>query len=206
MKRVYQVLVNKCRQYAKNINVCLLISDIPILSAMTETQIAQNAWPYIERRDGLIEGSSIYTTKPIPAGQFVCSYGGEVLEKVDGKLLVANDNSDYLIEFKVRDKTFFYNNPTCIGYGGYLNHSKKHPNVYPKLYLTMNGKPEIMFIAKRKVPAGIELVWDYGHAFKGVSQCVLQPAQSVVSFTFITLYKNICVIDSIVSHCRSKSR
>ena len=139
---------------------------------MTEKQIVQNAWPHIEKRDGLIEGSGIFTTKAIPTGQIVCNYGGELLSKVEGLKLEEIDLSDYLIELKIRDETFFYNNPTCIGYGGYLNHSKRHPNIYPKLYLTMNGRPEIMFIMKHKMPAGIQLVWDYGHAYKGVEQCV----------------------------------
>ena len=152
--------------------LCLLISDIPILSAMTEKQIVQNAWPHIEKRDGLIEGSGIFTTDTILTGQIVCNYGGEILDKEHGLQLVANDESDYLTEFGFKDRTLFYNNPTCIGYGGYLNHSKRHPNISPKLFLTIDGKPEIMFITKHKIPAGIQLVWNYGHAYKGVGQCV----------------------------------
>ena len=147
-------------------------ADLPKLTAQAELDLSQNVWN-IEKQDGLAEGSGMFTTQQIPAGQKICHYGGDLLCEQQAEQLVEDGKSDYLIEFTVGNVTCFLNNPTSQdGLGGYLNHSSKHPNVYPKFFFNTQGNPDIVFISKKKIPAGIELVWDYGPAYQGVRKCV----------------------------------
>ena len=50
-----------------------------------------------------------------------------------------------------------------LGYGRYLNHSRKRHNVTARLQADSElGRPRLLFYAKRKIRAGEELLIDYG--------------------------------------------
>ena len=50
-------------------------------------------------------------------------------------------------------------------YGRLVNHSRKTPNLLPKVI--MNGEsPRLILIAKHDIEAGVELVYDYGDRSK----------------------------------------
>jgi hypothetical protein len=125
--------------------------------------------------EGLKEGKGVKATEDIPSGSKVCNYGGNLLNESEGnQLMECRNNCDYLLEFSMNRKTFFFNHTeeSNFTFGKYVNHSSKHPNVYGKVYLGSLGQPEVIFLAKRKIRQGEELCFNYGKFFQGVSTCV----------------------------------
>lgn len=52
------------------------------------------------------------------------------------------------------------NQSDCLG--RMINHSKKHPNVRPKLLEQENQTPKLIFKAMRDIAANEEILYDYG--------------------------------------------
>ena len=74
-------------------------------------------------------------------------------------------------------------------YGKYINHSSKHPNLRPKLFLR-NGLPDILFLAQKQIQPGEQLTYNYGSQFKFVSQCVVGCKQCQVKI--VQLLQFLC--------------
>ena len=56
--------------------------------------------------------------------------------------------------------------------GKYINHSKIHPNLKCRLFVTSKGVIDVLFITIRNIVAGEQLIWDYGNSYDGVQNCV----------------------------------
>ena len=116
------------------------------------TLIENQSWPSLEVTEGLPEGRGVFATSKIDSGSMVCNYGGVLLNKHQGNIIPEED-SNYLMELTVfpGEHTFFLNHTmdSEFTYGKYINHSSKHPNVRPKVFLK-NGLPEVIFFWPRK--------------------------------------------------------
>lgn len=135
--------------------------------------------------DGLIirevdEGRGVFVEKEIRKGTVVCNYGGDFLTKeyAEINLLKHPKKCDYLVELKEishgERKTFYlnHNNNTRFSFGKLLNHSKLHPNLSIKIFETVQNTLDVIFVARRKILQGEQLLWNYGKAFTGVDDCV----------------------------------
>ena len=56
--------------------------------------------------------------------------------------------------------------------GKYINHSKIHPNLKCRLFVTSKGIIYVLFITIRNIVAGEQLIVDYGNSYDGVQNCV----------------------------------
>ena len=138
-----------------------------------ETRIEHQLWPHIQVRSGIPEGRGVFSTSLIPAGEIVCNYGGELLHP-EHPLAYNHELSKFLFEFQWKSKShyfYFAPNDPNLSFGALMNHSLVHPNIFPRLFY-ISGKPVILFLALCDIPAGIELVWNYGPLYQNVGPCV----------------------------------
>uniref|UniRef100_A0AAV2MGE9 SET domain-containing protein n=1 Tax=Knipowitschia caucasica TaxID=637954 RepID=A0AAV2MGE9_KNICA len=118
------------------------------------------------------KGKGVVTELPRRKNDVICDYHGLNMPSSQGKKLL---QSGYVLFFKDSagkslcvDATQFpcSCHPTLDTYGRRLNHSRKKPNVAPKVHnlnLANLGKcAVILFHALRDIEAGEELLWDYG--------------------------------------------
>jgi hypothetical protein len=139
--------------------------------------ISKQNWPGLVIKTGLKEGRGVYTDTEIKAGVIVCNYGGEARNSAQVAQL-SQSARNYLIEFSLvenclRVAHFLYHDEnTKFTFGKYLNHSKKHPVLRPVVSVFVNGKADVLFIAKHTIPANSELCWNYGRYFYGVQSCI----------------------------------
>ncbi len=71
------------------------------------------------------------------------------------------------------EKTYFHHGegvpPT---WGKFINHSSKHPNIRPKVFINSEKMLEILFVAKSDIAIGTQLVYTYGSKFGDLKPCV----------------------------------
>ena len=154
--------------------------ELKIMPKQIEELLITQAWPWIEIANDLQEGKGVIAKQDIQKQHVVCNYGGDVFNENHAKknLLCNPKICDYLFEFKIRqngkNKLMYRNhdNNSPFSFGKFLNHSKKHPNLICKLFVTSSGEPDILFITKVKIQKGEQLVWDYGAKYAGVKDCV----------------------------------
>ena len=143
-----------------------------------EMCVLSNDFPLVEIRDGLPEGKGLFSKTEIPRYTFVCNYGGTLMTKKEGiQYMEGKGDFCYLYEFNFekngRNMKQFYNHTSeTFSFGKFINHSKPHCNVLPKVFFHSDEQPEIMFISLRKIDAGQEILFDYGPMYKGVKNCV----------------------------------
>ena len=108
------------------------------------------------------QGNGVFARKFISAGEEVCVYGGTELSVKDSK----NVKSNYLFEIGSGETAFCLDHTenTPFSIGQLINHSKPHPNLYLQI-IRENGKNDIKFRAKRNIPVGVQLSWNYGKEF-----------------------------------------
>lgn len=116
---------------------------------------------------GTIIGRGIETSKPFRASEYVATYKGSLLNKVDAELIeieYANNGEDmcYTHYFRWNEKVYCYDGTNDDGsFGRLINHSRLNPNIQPKVEI-IRDKPYIYFKAINNIPAGTELRYDYG--------------------------------------------
>ena len=149
-----------------------------LISPFIELSVRTNDFPFVEVRDGLPEGRGLFAKKAIPKFTFVCHYGGKLMTKDEG-LQYWYDKKDfvYLYEFNFeqngRNVCLYLNHSSeSYTYGKFINHSRSHFNVIPKVLLFSDGKPEILFVSDRLIPEGDQILFDYGRWYEGVNKCV----------------------------------
>ena len=112
------------------------------------------------------KGRGVIATRTIPKDSFVCEYAGELLSKLEGTRRMES----YALEAKGNYMFFFqHNNESfCIDatqessrLGRLINHSRKNANLQP-VALEFQGKATLVFLAGRNIPAGAELLYNYG--------------------------------------------
>jgi uncharacterized protein len=123
--------------------------------------------PWARKRVSKIHGRGLYAIKEIPAGTRIIAYDGEVISKAESNRreeqriargASGEDDCVYIFELNKRhdiDGSMAWNTARLI------NHSCK-PNCRVEI---IRGK--IWIIAKREIPAGEELSFDYRYGFAG---------------------------------------
>ena len=143
-----------------------------------EMSVLSNDFPLVEVRKGLPEERGLFSKIEIPRYTFVCNYGGKLMMKREGMEYLDRDGDFcYLYEFSFekdgRNTIHFYNHTAeTYSFGKFINHSKPHSNVLPKVFFRSDAQPEIMFISFRKISEGEEILFDYRRLYKGVKNCV----------------------------------
>ena len=125
-----------------------------------------------------VEEDEATTKIDIPRYTFLCNYGGKLLSKQEGfDYMDGDEDFCYLYEFSCEQNGkntiyLFNHSPEMVSLGKFINHSRLHSNVLPKVFFWSDGKPEIMFISLHKILAGEEILFDYGRLYKGVKNCI----------------------------------
>ena len=130
-----------------------------IMPLEIKSLITSQEWPYVEVRDGLKEGRGVFAKVNIDKIKVVCNYGGLILsaEEVSKTLLNEPSKCDYLLEMTeniTRQTVKFYKNhdvTTDNIIGKYINHSKIHPNLKCRLFVTFKGVINVLFITIRNI-------------------------------------------------------
>jgi len=119
------------------------------------------------------KGRGIVSTSSFERGSFVTEYSGTLLSlkearKIEKKL--ANIPSSYMYYFKHFEKYLCIDATFESGkLGRLINHSKELSNLTPQT-IVVNGKPHIVFVAKRDISPGDELLYDYGERRRAALQ------------------------------------
>ena len=143
-----------------------------------ELCVLSNDFSLVEIRDGLPEGKGLFCKMDVPHCTFICNYGGKLMTNREGKEYMAGDNDFcYFYEFNFdkngRNTKLYYNHTKeTFSFGKFINHSRNHYNVLPKVFFRADGQPEIMFISLKKISKGEEILFDYGRHYEGVNSCV----------------------------------
>ena len=138
----------------------------------------RQTWKGLEIRD-VTEGKGIFATIDLEKNSRICNYGGHFVSEEDAneKLIPFEDKCDYLLEFSVTENgkriNFYLNHDESTQtFGKFINHSKLHPNLTTRTYVTKDNQLDVLFIAKKKIAKDSELLWDYGNKYSGVNNCV----------------------------------
>jgi [histone H4]-lysine20 N-methyltransferase SETD8 len=113
------------------------------------------------------KGRGIVTTRPFSRGDFVCEYGGELIEvkvarRRDTELEKENDLRCFMFYFKYLDRLWCVDATIETGnLGRLVNHSRDNHNVVPQI-VEVNNQPHLVLIADRKIDTDTEIVYDYG--------------------------------------------
>lgn len=116
------------------------------------------------------KGRGVVAKKEIKCGDFVLEYSGELLSFNEAKkreLFYGNQEGIgcYMYYFKYKDKKFCVDATKENGrLGRLVNHSKKG-NLKTQAFL-ISDRPHLIFTAKRDIPLGEELLYDYGDRSK----------------------------------------
>lgn len=126
-----------------------------------------------KRQNGLIikdiegKGRGIVTTKTFKCGDFVVGYVGELISLQEAKLreIFYSQYSEvgcYMFYLVFREKQY------CIDaiqesnrIGRLINHCKLNQNLLTRL-VEVNGKPNLIFVARKDLDIDGELLFDYG--------------------------------------------
>ena len=113
------------------------------------------------------KGRGIVSTRSFEQGSYVCEYSGElVTSAVANEREIALDLENVLVSYMYYFK--HCEEYLCIDatfesgkLGRLINHSKEFSNLTP-VTIVVDGKPHIVFVAKRDILPGEELLYDYG--------------------------------------------
>ncbi|KAJ4918929.1 hypothetical protein JOQ06_022200 [Pogonophryne albipinna] len=140
--------------------------DAPTSSQSLIRSISEQCWRGLAVRDfGGLKGKGVVATCPMDKGDVVCDYHGTLISQAEGR---QREDSIYRVFFKelcIDASSRCDCHPEVETYGRLLNHSRKRPNLKPKMFnLTFpdGPRPVIVFLALQSIKVGEELVWDYG--------------------------------------------
>lgn len=113
------------------------------------------------------KGLGVRATRKIQKGEPILVYKGDVMEfdacKARWNQLPLEKKGSYLFFFEHAGEKLCVDATEHSRYKGrLLNHSRTHPNVYPKLEVDKKGKPHIVFYALTDIVRQGELLFDYG--------------------------------------------
>ncbi|XP_069042328.1 uncharacterized protein [Lepisosteus oculatus] len=137
--------------------------------------VKRQTWRGLTITDDPVKGKKVVTSRRFQKAEVVCDYHGEVITKTTAEVLMA-----HMAEGKMR-RLFFFDGPAqkmCIDaceehcachpdketIGRWINSSKKKDNIRAvRESFIINGQPvmRILFIAKRDIAEGEELLFDY---------------------------------------------
>ncbi|KAL1244180.1 N-lysine methyltransferase KMT5A [Trichinella spiralis] len=114
-----------------------------------------------------VKGRGVIATKKFYRDDFVVEYRGELIDSTEAQRRERDyQNSSqvgcYMYYFSYKGKRYCVDaTPESSHFGRLLNHSAKDPNVKSKI-VNIDDNPRIIFVAKRDVEIGEELLYDYG--------------------------------------------
>ncbi|KRX39029.1 Phosphatidylinositol 4-kinase alpha [Trichinella murrelli] len=114
-----------------------------------------------------VKGRGVIATKKFYRDDFVVEYRGELIDINEAQRRERDyQNSSqvgcYMYYFSYKGKRYCVDaTPESSHFGRLLNHSAKDPNVKSKI-VNIDDNPRIIFVAKRDVEIGEELLYDYG--------------------------------------------
>ncbi|XP_056408789.1 uncharacterized protein LOC130316816 [Hyla sarda] len=137
--------------------------------------IDSQEWPgLVAVEDKKTGGHSLKTSRVFQKGEIVCDYHGVLMDGKEAEELqkTLTDEKCYSFFFQDKGKKMCINatNIPCLchqdmlsTFGRLINHSCKRANLKPVVKHIKDGKqPVILFEAKRNLPPGTELLFDYG--------------------------------------------
>jgi SET domain-containing protein len=120
-------------------------------------------------------GTGVRTLEPIDKGTEVMEYKGDWLNASESALREEKYDQDHpspgCFLFYISYQAAQYaidathpKTPLSLGHARYVNHSRKHPNLTPRLLKSCHAEsiPRLVFIARRRILPGEELLVDYG--------------------------------------------
>ena len=136
-----------------------------------------------DARHGLVvvdiagKGRGVEASRPIPKGDFVVEYTGELVDAGSGYAMEVTYSMD-MTKGSYSYYFTFHSTKYCVDateesgrFGRLLNHSRKHPTCVPKV-VEVAGTPRLIFLAKHDIKAGQEITFDYGDRSKeSLSAC-----------------------------------
>lgn len=147
----------------------------------------------IEARDtGPVRGRGVFTTKKFYRNDYIVEYAGELLTQAEAKHRESiygrnHQIGCYMYYFKWGEKVFCVDATEetnrlglCIGkefffcyfvfslhLGRLINHSRKHSNCQPKVFV-IRDQPRLVMVALRDIDIDEELFYDYGERRKDI--------------------------------------
>ena len=128
----------------------------------------QDAGLYMEHDN--VKGRCVFAAKTFEKNEFVCEYHGNLVSREKGDELFkkyGEEKGSYLYYFGCDNKEWCID-ATCENTGGLgrlINHSRRNPNVRA-VAKVFSGIPRLYFVAKKKIEAGNEILYDYGDKSK----------------------------------------
>uniref|UniRef100_W5LVJ4 SET domain-containing protein n=1 Tax=Lepisosteus oculatus TaxID=7918 RepID=W5LVJ4_LEPOC len=142
------------------------------------SEVLQNCklqtWRGLHIVDDPVKGKKVITSRLFQKGGVVCDYNSKVITKTAGEALMHNffDGPKQKIGSREENHTC---HPDMDTIGRHINHSNKKANIRPlKESFVIDEKTDIiLFLAKREIAVGEELLYDYGvsrKSFNGEGQ------------------------------------
>jgi [histone H4]-lysine20 N-methyltransferase SETD8 len=118
---------------------------------------------------GSTKGKGVEAVTRIAKGEYVISYGGEIITEKEAKKRMdcyeeRGDRHFYQFTTGYKKLVVDATEPKKeYGIARYMNHSRYHPNLLPyKVKMRHPPYVEVRFIALRDITPGEELLYDYG--------------------------------------------
>ncbi|XP_049793297.1 histone-lysine N-methyltransferase PR-Set7 [Schistocerca nitens] len=116
------------------------------------------------------KGRGIVTTRDFHKGEFVVEYAGELISMTEAKVreaLYAQDQNTgcYMYYFKHKNTQYCVDATAETGRLGRLVNHSRNGNLVTKT-VTVENKPRLVLVAKEDIPAGEEVMYDYGDRSK----------------------------------------
>ena len=108
-------------------------------------------------------GRGVVAKRNIPKGQPLCMYNGELVTYTEGRKRCATGKTPFLFFFKIHERSWCLDaSEENFTFGRLINHGRRAANVKPEACNDANGRPAVRFVALMDIPAGSELLYDYG--------------------------------------------
>ncbi|XP_014235602.1 N-lysine methyltransferase KMT5A-like [Trichogramma pretiosum] len=134
-------------------------------------KVTENIEEGLEVAEFGVKGKGVVTTKDFSKGEFVVEYHGELIDNNEAKKREKKYSKNkrigcYMFYFQYKNSTLCVDATKDTGRcGRLLNHSQKNKNLKPEV-IEIRGKPHIILYACKDIPAGTELLYDYGDRSK----------------------------------------
>ncbi|KRX94296.1 N-lysine methyltransferase SETD8-A [Trichinella pseudospiralis] len=121
----------------------------------------------LEVREFPIKGRGVIAKRKFAHEEFVVEYRGELIESAEAQRREERYQKNsrigcYMFYFYFKGKQYCLDaTRESVHKGRLLNHSAKGSNLKSKI-LEVNNRPHVIFLAKRDIEAGEELLYDYG--------------------------------------------
>jgi hypothetical protein len=145
----------------------------PVLSDKTLGTIADNSWPGIIVADDNMGGNGIFATEEFQFGDFVCHYGGTLIDKQQYHEDCKAFKDKFLMQITLNDTHCYLNHysSTKSSFGKMINHSMKCDNVEKKIFQDDKGQPVVILKAKKQILPGDEILHCYGKKYRKLPSC-----------------------------------